>query len=100
MIKNCDLEKYNVKKYCAFCMNASVEHKLSPNNDLSYIPVGYNPKANIQVYIRSGDERPTAIVVSMWDEKCQCNFDAVVYPMRYCPECGRRLVENEQYCNH
>ena len=86
-----------MRKYCDFCMNAFVEPELTPENDLSYLHVGKcNPYAKVQMHIRSGDARPTAIVVSIWDEKCQRNVDVVEYSMKYCPECGRRLLENEQ----
>lgn len=81
-------------KYCRYCCNSSVEPGLSEENDLSYLQVGKCPPG-FNMYIRSGDARPTSIVLSMWEEKSQRNIDIAHYDMKYCPECGRRLIENE-----
>ena len=73
--------------YCEFCYNAYVEPDLDSDNELSYSPVG-NPVDGYSMFIRSGDGRPTAIVVSHGSE------NVIYYKMRYCPNCGRRLFEN------
>lgn len=73
--------------YCKFCCNAYVEPALDTDNDLGYCSVG-DSADGYSMFIRSGDGRPTAIVVSHGSE------DVIYYKMRYCPNCGRRLFEN------
>ncbi len=81
------------RNYCRVCCNAAVEPELTPNNDLSYVSVGKVEKG-YGLHIRSGDSKPTALVISKWEESLGRNVDIGVYKMNYCPECGRRLIEN------
>lgn len=81
-------------KYCNFCCNASVDSDLNHDNDLSYLPVGKSSYFH-SMYIRSGNHRSTAIVVSRWSDELQMNVDVAVYAMKFCPECGRYLFEND-----
>lgn len=80
-------------QYCRVCCNANVERELNADNDLSYIGVGITAKG-YGMFIRSGDSRPTALVVSGWDKSLERNVDIGIYEMKYCPECGRNLTEN------
>lgn len=48
------------------------------------------------MFIRSGDNRPTALIVSKWDKDLGYNIDIALYEMNYCPNCGRKLIENEK----
>lgn len=81
-------------KYCKFCCNATVEPELNSDNDLSYMSVGKTTE-NCSMHIRSGNGRPTVLQISLWDKKLQQNVDIGFYRMKYCPECGRRLIENK-----
>ncbi len=81
-------------KYCDFCCNASVESDLTHENDLSFLSVGKSIKGH-SMHFRSGDNKPTAIVVSECDDSFQLNIDVCIYAPKYCPECGRRLFENK-----
>lgn len=74
--------------YCEFCCNARVEPDLDFDNDLSYCSVGDSVADGYSMFIRSGNDKPTAIIVSHGAN------DIIYYKMRYCPNCGRRLFEN------
>lgn len=78
---------------CKFCDNATNNPELNHNNDLSYIPIGVTDKG-YNMFLRAGDYRPTEIVFQKWNEHYQCNEIVAIYKMKYCPECGRRLLEN------
>ena len=80
--------------YCHVCCNSVVEPELTSDNDLSYISVGKADKF-YNLFIRSGNNKPTALIVSKWEEKLGHNIDIGFYKMKYCPECGRKLIENE-----
>lgn len=79
--------------YCCFCCNAEVEPELSPDNDLSYLRVGSADK-EYNMFIRSGNGSPTVLMVSKFDNTINQNVDIAIYKMKYCPECGRKLFEN------
>lgn len=85
--------KEDSRNYCHTCCNSAVEPELTPENDLSYIGVGES-KNGYGLYIRSGNGKPTALVVSKLEENLESNVDIGLYKMKFCPECGRRLVEN------
>lgn len=83
------------QKYCKYCCNASVEPELTHDNDLSYLTVGKSLEGT-NLYFRSGNGQPTAIVVSQWNQDRNENEDVAIYEMKYCPECGRKLIENKK----
>lgn len=77
---------------CKMCLNATVDGDLRHDNDLSYIGIGdCNP--GLRMMFKTGDGRPTEIVVERWDSVCGWNTVGVYRPA-YCPNCGRLLVEN------
>lgn len=80
-------------KYCSVCCNATVEPELNPDNDLSYIGVGKTIEG-YGLHIRSGDGRPTALIISKWNTILKRNVGIGLYKMKFCPECGRKLIEN------
>lgn len=82
-------------KYCKYCCNATVEPKLTPDNDLSYMSVGATEQ-EYSMFVRSGSNLPTAIITSRWSEKFNHNVEMGIYVPKFCPECGRRLIENEK----
>lgn len=83
------------EKYCRFCLNATVDSELSPDNDFSAFGIG-NTEHGYNMYFRTGYKEPTAITVSRWDEKLARNVDVGKYIMKFCPECGRKLIGNEK----
>lgn len=80
-------------KYCSVCCNATVEPELNPDNDLGYIGVGETIEG-YGLHIRSGDGRPTALIISRWNKVICRNVEIGSYKMKFCPECGRELTEN------
>lgn len=82
----------NEIKACRMCFNAHTDPELNSDNDLSYIGIGECEKG-FRMLLRSGDGRPTAILVEKW-------FDGTgwmtigYYQPQYCPNCGRELKEN------
>ena len=83
----------SIKKHCSFCLNASVDPCLSPDNDLSYMSVG-DMASGYSMYLRTGSGKSTVLVISKWDQELRENLDIGFYKMKYCPECGRKLIEN------
>lgn len=83
----------DARNYCHVCCNATVEPELTSDNDLSYISVGETTEG-YGMHIRSGDGKPTVLIVSKWEESLGRNIDVGIYKMKFCPECGRRLIEN------
>lgn len=81
------------RNYCHCCCNACVEPELNHKNDLSYISVGKTDNEH-GLHIRSGDNKPTALIITKWDKNINQNIDVGIYEMKYCPECGRKLIEN------
>lgn len=74
---------------CDFCRNAFTDGDLSHDNDLSYSPIGA-VEPSYRAFLRTGDRRKTAIMVEYGSEL------AFIYAPKYCPECGRHLLENER----
>lgn len=83
-------------KFCHFCENATVNPDLSPEYDLQYANVGMDIESieDTNIFIRTGDNKATVIIVSQWDKKLNCNKDIAIYKPKFCPECGRPLFEN------
>ena len=85
----------NELKACSYCLNAYVDDELNSDNDFSSIHVG-RAGNGYRMSIDSGDGKSTMIVVTHWNEKRQRNENVAIYKMKYCPECGRKLIENEE----
>lgn len=45
---------------------------------------------------RTGDRKNTAIIIEKWSEEHHRNIDIGEYVPKYCPECGRKLFENDK----
>jgi hypothetical protein len=76
------------------CDNAYVDDELDFSNDLSYYSVG-NSVDKHRIFLRSGARRPTAILVEKYDDTIQQWTTIGTYKPKYCPNCGRELLENE-----
>ena len=73
---------------CDYCLNATCCSDLCDDNDLSYSSVGFCV-SGYSAYLRTGARRPTVLMVQDRDNKGKWSYEP-----KYCPECGRRLVEN------
>ena len=81
--------------YCPKCMNAYVEPELEPDCDFSSRSVGEaNP--GYRMMLNSGARRKTHISLERWNENHQQWETEGFYIPKYCPECGRKLTENEK----
>ena len=81
-------------KGCPFCDNATIDGDLTPDTDLSYIHLG-NVTAGYNLYFRTGNRRKTVIEVSQWSNEYKRNIIIGEYVPKFCPECGRELIENK-----
>lgn len=79
---------------CRMCINAYVNPDLTGVNDLSYSSVGewYD---GYRIMLRSGDDRPTALEFEGIGQD-RCWHLLSFYEPKFCPNCGRRLIENEK----
>ena len=91
---------------CNFCFNAhvyasmpkTVEEEcfgtdLTDSNDWSSSTVGCHAD-NYQIYINAGNGKPVNIETCEWAPDGRWRTVAIYYP-KYCPECGRQLLEYE-----
>ena len=77
---------------CRMCFNAYTDPDLSCFNDLSYIPVG-SCVDGYRILFRSGAAKVTALV---FEQRCDDGWHSLCsYVPKFCPNCGRRLMENE-----
>lgn len=80
---------------CGMCDNAFVNPELRPDNDLSYITLG-NFVDRKRMMLRSGAGKPVQILVEEYDQKSMRWGLIGYYTPKFCPNCGRKLVENER----
>lgn len=78
---------------CHFCNNAAIDPELTPDNDLSYVSVG-ECLNQVRILFRSGDRKPTALLFEKWRENYGWETIGNYIP-KFCPECGRKLFEND-----
>ena len=82
-------------KDCGFCFNSWTDPGLTPDNDLSYIGIG-TCESGYNISLRTGDLRPTAILFEDLKSGKEVLLKGIYVP-KFCPECGRYLMENERY---
>lgn len=81
---------------CYMCNNANVDPELTHDNDLSYHSIGATDKEHRMMF-RSGARRPTEIEIEKRVQRKDRAWDLIgFYRPKYCPECGRELIENKQ----
>ena len=79
---------------CHMCDNAFVNEELTRDEDLSYVGLG-NFFLGYRAMLRSGDGKPVEIITEHWN--CQNWEEVGRYRPAFCPNCGRELVENQQF---
>lgn len=81
--------------YCPKCMNAYVEPELEPDCDFSSRSVGEaNP--GYRMMLNTGARQKTHISLERWSDEHQQWETEGFYIPKFCPECGRKLTENEK----
>lgn len=79
---------------CKMCLNAHVDPELTNDNDLSCFTIG-KCTDSYRLMFRSGDGRPTGILFEEWNRDRGWHTLGFYWP-NFCPNCGRRLTENEK----
>lgn len=82
------------KRPCHMCDSAFVNEELTRYDDLSYVSLG-NFFLGYRAIIRSGDGKPVEILIEQWND--QVWEEVGRYRPKFCPNCGRELVENQQF---
>ena len=75
---------------CCMCNNARVDDKLTEDDNLSYLAVEESVRP-FRILFASGCGEPFRLLVQFLIDG-QWSAAAVYYP-RYCPNCGRELLE-------
>lgn len=80
---------------CRFCDNSTTNPELDHTNDLSYMGIG-DCEDGYTIFFKTGDSRPTTILFEDRRNLKSLTHLAGYYIPKYCPECGRELVENKK----
>ena len=75
---------------CHMCNNARADDELTEDNNLSYLAVGESVR-RFRILFASGGGKPFRLLVEFLIDN-RWSTAAVYYP-KYCPNCGRRLLE-------
>ena len=78
-----------MNKLCNCCLDKEVLIELT-GKDLGYVDIATKCQEDYRILMRSGDNKPTAIIFEVYKNK-KWNTVGIVYP-DYCPICGRKLV--------
>lgn len=79
---------------CKMCDNAHTNPELNSDNDFSYFSVG-DFSNSYRMFLRTGYGQPTALEVEGRGQD-GCWHLLGWYRPKFCPNCGRRLMENEK----
>ena len=94
MIEKLPKVEHEAKQPCHMCDSAFVNEELTRYDDLSYVSLG-NFFLGYRAMIRSGDGKPVEILIEQWND--QVWEEVGRYRPKFCPNCGRELVENQQF---
>ena len=78
---------------CYMCDNAKINSELTDDNDASMIGVGKCTQ-NFRMMLCSGWGKPLRIDVEQWNERTGW-YVIGRYEPKFCPNCGRKIVEYE-----
>ena len=94
MIEKLPKVEHETKQPCHMCDSAFVNEELTRHDDLSYVGLG-NFFLGYRAMLRSGDSKPVEIIAERWNG--QTWEEVGRYRPKFCPNCGRELVENQQF---
>lgn len=83
---------------CMYCYNRYVDKNLNEENDIGFYTIG-SCETKYTIFFESGWITPTGITFWKMDDNTKQNKIIGKYIPRYCPECGRKLKENEKFRN-
>jgi hypothetical protein len=81
-----------MKEPCYMCNNAKIDEDLTDDTDFSACSIG-KCDIGLRMMLCSGAKRPVRIEVEKWYETYGWGRVGIYYP-NYCPNCGRKIVEN------
>lgn len=96
--KTCGKKTFGTKPaslpVCSRCVNAYVDNELEPGFDFSSRSLGES-SPGYRIMLNTGNRQKTNITLERWNaDHKQWEVEGYYIP-KYCPECGRHLVENE-----
>lgn len=81
-------------KICDMCYNARLDDELTDDNDYSARSIG-DSDSNYRMMLCAGNGKPLRIEIEKWVFAAGwCNIGR--YFPKYCPECGRKIIEYEK----
>lgn len=87
-----DGKKENKYSPCHMCDNARLNEELTDNGDFSSCVIGSFDR-DCRIMLTSGMGKPLRIDIDRWnDDALEWEPIGIYYP-KYCPECGREIVE-------
>lgn len=81
-----------MKKPCYMCNNALVDEELRDDNDYGCFCIGDMPRYK-RIMLCTGWGRPLRIEYDEWNDQYGKWSTAGCYYPKYCPNCGREIVE-------
>lgn len=79
--------------HCSMCLNSFIDDELDKTNDFSSFVIAYTPDYNM--FLTTGNGEKTKIEVLKYNRYRRINEPIIEYTPHYCPNCGRKLIENE-----
>lgn len=87
-----NLKKMTELKPCEMCLNARVDDELTDKNDFSSIGIGKST-VGVRLSLNAGYGKPLRFEITKWNEKTQRNELIATYYPKFCPNCGRPIIE-------
>jgi hypothetical protein len=79
-------------KPCYLCDNARLNKELEDYNDFHSSIIGSFSR-DCRIMLTSGSGKPLQIEIARWNDNVGQWDDIGIYNPKYCPECGREIVE-------
>lgn len=83
---------------CRFCLENN-HSRISVGRTISSLKE-YAPQNQYNITIESGAGKPLRIEVTFWTEYGRIGHEIGIYEPKFCPECGRKLVEQQHDGKH
>lgn len=87
-----NFKKMTELKPCEMCLNARVDDELTDDNDFSSISIGKST-VGVRLSLNAEYGKPLRLEVTKWNEKTQRNELIATYYPKFCPNCGRPIIE-------